>query len=488
MEKSGEYEAVIGLEVHIQMNTLSKAFCSDDASYGGDPNTHVSAISLAHPGTLPRPNRQHVEKAVKLGLALGCDINPLSYYDRKHYFYADLPKGFQTTQDGSPICLGGTFTVTTKAGERKIRIHHIHMEEDAGKSIHDPDSQGSLLDFNRAGVPLLEMVTEPDFRSSEEVYQFITELRQLVQYLDVSDGNMEEGSLRCDCNISVRPQGFDGLNPRCEVKNINSARYARKAVDYEIKRQIRKLRQGHTVAQQTREFIPDQGITKLLRDKEDAHDYRYLPEPDIPPIEMTESTIERIRRELPMLPHDYRSLFETKYDISPYDSNIITEVKSRAAYFKQLLESMNDVPSRSLSKLYINKILPYLDENGIEAHTFPLSVTHLEHFLQLIENNEVSSSIAYQKLWPALLDSPQDVRQLMDKLNLGQTSDQDLILQIAREVIDQHPEQVTKYMRGKKGVSKFFMGQVMKKSRGKANPQMANEVVLNILEELANHK
>jgi aspartyl-tRNA(Asn)/glutamyl-tRNA(Gln) amidotransferase subunit B len=485
MTSKARYESVIGLEVHIQLDTKSKAFCADDASYGAPPNTHISAISLAYPGTLPRPNQQQVERAIKLGLALGCEINPSSWFDRKHYFYADLPKGFQTTQDGSPICIGGEVTISNlEVGPRTIRIHHIHMEEDAGKSLHSQETDGSLLDFNRAGVPLLEMVTEPDFRSAEEVYQFINQLRQLVRYLDISDGNMEEGSLRCDCNISVRPRGQLTLNPRCEVKNVNSARYARKAVAYEIDRQTRLMEAGKTVDQETREFQPEQGITSLLRDKENAHDYRYFPEPDIPPITITKETIERIRSSMPMLPQAYFQFFQDQYGLSAYDAGIITEHRERADYCRELLSHLPATLSKQLANLFINKILPYLDEHQMAPEQFPLTTIHISDFLQLIEDGKVASSVAYQKLWPALLEAPQDVSALLQKLNLTQVSNSELIVKLARESIEENPAQVEKYLKGKKGVTKFFMGQVMRKSKGKANPELASKTITELLEQL----
>ncbi len=484
MEKSQSIESVIGLEVHVQLSTQSKVFCSDDASYGGEPNTHVSSISLAHPGTLPMINEVPVRYAVKLGLALGCSINRRTYFDRKHYFYADLPKGFQTTQDGAPICLGGMIDLAPHMN-RKIRIHHIHMEEDAGKSIHDDVHPSSLVDFNRAGVPLLEMVTEPDFRSSEEVYLFINQLRRLVRYLGISDGNMEEGSLRCDCNISVRPLGYDGLNQRCEVKNVNSARYARKAIDFEIDRQSKIMLSGGEVKQETREFIPDQGITKLLRGKEDAHDYRYFPEPDLPPILMSSRLINDIKASIPMLPGAYFALLYDKYHLDISDVDLIIEDRARAEYFTSLLEQSEAEP-KVLAKLFVNKIVPYLEQMKIAPTTFPIAVKYIDQYLRFIAERRISASVANQKLWPALLDHPQNVEKLVADMNLGQTNDSTLIIDLVKEVIDENPEQVAKYMKGKKGVVKYFMGQLMRKSKGKANPGMASQTIEQILTEMKN--
>jgi len=277
-----QYETVVGLETHVQLSTNSKVFCADNATFGGAPNTHISAISLGMPGTLPRLNRQPVEFAIRLGLALGCEINKQNAFDRKNYFYTDLPKGYQITQDKAPICLGGAVEIEVNGKTKKIRIHHIHIEEDAGKSIHDQNPKTTLVDLNRAGVPLLEIVSEPDFRSGKEVDTYMTALRQLVRYLEISDGNMQEGSLRCDCNVSVRLKGEEKYGERCEIKNMNSMRFARRAIKFERKRQIDLLEAGGKVAQQTLNFDPISGTTSPLRDKENAHDYRYFPEPDLP--------------------------------------------------------------------------------------------------------------------------------------------------------------------------------------------------------------
>jgi aspartyl-tRNA(Asn)/glutamyl-tRNA(Gln) amidotransferase subunit B len=283
------YETIIGLEVHVQLATESKAFCGDDASFGGEPNTHVSAVSLGHPGTLPKANGRQIELATRLGLALGCKINTHNAFDRKNYFYADLPKGYQITQDKAPICIGGSLSIKIGNNWKSIGIHHIHMEEDAGKSIHTMAPRHSFIDLNRAGVPLVEIVTEPDLRSGEEVDAFMTAMRQLVRYLEVSDGNMEQGSLRCDVNISIREQGATILNDRCEVKNVNSMKFARQAIDYEVRRQIGLVEAGGKVKQQTLNFDPNTGVTSPLREKEDAHDYRYFPEPDLPPVVLSDA-------------------------------------------------------------------------------------------------------------------------------------------------------------------------------------------------------
>ena len=300
-----QYELVIGLEVHVQLSTRSKAFSADENAFGAEPNTQVDPVSLGHPGALPRYNRAQVESAVRLGLALGSQIARRQSFDRKHYFYTDLPKGYQITQDREPVCVGGRLPI--RIGERwqEVRIHHIHMEEDAGKSLHDRSESYSLIDLNRAGVPLLEVVSEPDLRSPEEVDAFMSAMRQLVRYLGISDGNMEEGSLRCDCNVSVRKRGSDQLGTRCEIKNLNSMRYARRAIEFESRRQIDLLEQGGQVVQQTLHFDPATGVTSPLRSKEDAHDYRYFSEPDLPPIELSDEFVDELRRASPTLPWEW---------------------------------------------------------------------------------------------------------------------------------------------------------------------------------------
>ncbi|NND35318.1 MAG: Asp-tRNA(Asn)/Glu-tRNA(Gln) amidotransferase subunit GatB [Saprospiraceae bacterium] len=472
-----QYEPVIGLEVHIQLATKSKAFCGDSAAYGGAPNSHVGLISLAHPGTLPRPNQSQVEFAIRLGLALDCEINRRSIFDRKHYFYADLPKGFQTTQNAQPICLGGRVIFPAGAENKSIRLHHIHMEEDAGKSLHEEDPHVSLIDLNRAGVPLLEMVTEPDFRSGDEVYFFINELRRLVRYLEISDGNMEEGSLRCDCNISVRKKGENILNPRSEIKNVNSARYARKAIEYEIERQIKLIQSGGTPTQETREFIVDKGITVGLRSKEDANDYRYFPEPDILPIVISDLQIEEIQNSIPSLPSQHRENLG-RLNLSPEDIEIIIETRERAENFNHFLSSHPEISAKMAANFFVNKWYPNETDSGYSAITH----SHIADFIDLIEKKKISSTMAYQKLWPTLVKEPQDVNYLFKKLNLAQTDDSEALESMAKAVIAANQNQLEKYRKGKKGIITFFMGQLMRKSKGKANPEVARKILEKILD------
>jgi aspartyl-tRNA(Asn)/glutamyl-tRNA(Gln) amidotransferase subunit B len=477
-----KYETVIGLEVHVQLGTKSKAFCGDDASFGAAPNTHISTISLGHPGTLPRLNKKQINYAVKLGLALGSEINKENNFDRKNYFYADLPKGYQITQDKSPICIGGGLPITTDAGKRYIRMHHIHMEEDAGKSIHDMAPDASFIDLNRAGVPLLEIVTEPDFRTAQEVDVFMNAMRQLVRYLEVSDGNMQEGSLRCDCNISVRLKGAEKYGERCEVKNLNSMRFARKAIEFERKRQIDLIESGGKVEQQTLNFDPISGVTSPLRDKENAHDYRYFPEPDLPPVVISDADLEAIRAAMPALPWELEAAFIKTYQLSPYNANLLTEEKNIAFFFKDLAKHTKNY--KGAANLIINKIKPWLSEEKLNIQDFPINHKQLALLLLLIEEGKVSNTIAYQRIFPELLKSNKKTPlEIAQALNLIQSTDEDFLEKLVTDVIANNPDKVKAYKKGKKGLIGFFMGQVMKASKGKAEPKSTNALLRKVLEE-----
>lgn len=471
-------ESVIGLEVHIQVNTASKAFAPEAASFTSTPNEHISPVSLALPGTLPVMNKKHIEKAVRLGLALGCKINPRNYFDRKNYFYADLPKGYQITQDGDPICLGGSLTLS---GNRKINIHHIHMEEDAGKSIHDIDPLNTLLDYNRAGVPLLELVTQPDLKNGEEVEEFVNTLRRLVRYIDVSDGIMQEGSLRCDVNLSLRERGSTELNTRCEIKNINSASNAKKAVEQEIKRQLSILKKGGTIAQQTLDFnLKTQKLT-VTREKEDAHDYRYFPEPDLSPIDLNEEYIEKIKQNMGRLPDDYFKMLTEEYKISEYEANILVESKELSDYTIKLIKS-SELKIRTITNFIINKYLPEVKTGTDELESYPLNSDQIIGFLELIESEKITISSAYQNLLPALLKNPEkDPKKLIKDLDLIQDFDSNALKSIILDILEKNPELLKKYKNGRKNLFGFFMGEVMKASKGKSNPKEAKKVLGEIL-------
>lgn len=470
------YETVIGLEIHVQLSTQSKAFCGDSIEFGNAPNTQVSAISLGHPGTLPRLNKEQLNYAVRLALALGSKINLRNTFDRKNYFYADLPKGYQITQDAHPVCVGGEIEVMVEGKPKTIRIHHVHMEEDAGKSMHDSDDPYSYIDLNRAGTPLLEIVTEPDLRSAAEVDALMTAMRQLVRYLNISDGNMQEGSMRCDCNVSIRPLGADYYGNRCEIKNLNSMRYARKAIQYEVQRQQKIVEAGGTVEQQTLNFDPVTGVTSPLRSKEDAHDYRYFPEPDLPPVVLTEQQVANIKKEMPALPWEVRQQLVAEFQLSDYNADVLTAEPEPAHFFLSLVKATNSYDAAA--NLMINKIMPWAKEEGKTLAEFPLSNKQLAAFIALIEDGKVSNSIAYQELFPAMLGTPdQSAASLAQSNNWLQSDDEDEMGSWVESVVAAFPDKVKAYQSGKKGLIGFFMGEVMKISQGKADPKKVNQLL-----------
>lgn len=474
-----QYETVVGLEIHIQLGTHSKAFCGDSATFGGDPNTHISAISLAHPGTLPRMNKTQIEYAIRLGLAMDSSISLRNAFDRKNYFYADLPKGYQITQDRLPICIGGGIDVVVNGVKKHIRLHHIHMEEDAGKSTHDQDPNYSLVDLNRAGVPLLEVVSEPDMRSSDEVYEYIAAMRQLVRYLGISDANMEEGSMRCDCNVSVMKKGATQFGNRCEIKNINSLRFAKRAIEYEAKRQIELIESGGKVTQQTRSFDPATGTTAPLRDKEDAHDYRYFPDPDLPPIVLKMEDIMKIKATLPPMPWELRAEFMKK-GISTEDTHVLTEDKATALYCLDLIKAAGN--GKAVANLVLNKIRPFGKEKGIEIHETPISTARMVELLQLIASGKVASAVAYQRIFPEMWENNKDTPlAIAQRLNLIQDSNTDFLSDIITKVLAQYPDKVAEYKKGKKNLIGLFMGEVMKQSGGKADPKTTTQLLQKAL-------
>lgn len=472
------FETIIGLEVHVQLNTQSKIFCGDSTYFGSAPNTLVSAISLGHPGTLPKINAALIPKVIRLGLALGCKINPSSTFDRKAYFYPDLPKGYQITQDGNPVLTGGSVQLDD---EHQIRLHHSHLEEDAGKSIHHLDPQKTLLDYNRAGTPLLEIVTEPDFRSGEQVEEFLHRLRQLVRYLDISDGNMEQGSLRCDVNVSVRPVGQKEYNNRCEVKNVNSMKFARQAITYEAKRQIKIMNEGGIVSQNTLNFNPDTGITTPLRSKEDAPDYRYFPDPDIPPLLISKEQIDLEKENLGILPWEFEAVVIEKYGLSRADAKIIGAEPKVAKYFSDY--ARNFTRPKAFANLLIHKILPFCNDKKMPLNELALGYAPLDEMLALIEKNTISTSIAYQKLFEKMIFKPDTpALKLAEQMGLLQSSDQGELDTWIDEVIQNFPDKVIAYQGGKKGLLGFFMGEIMKRSKGKANPKKTNSLLIKKLE------
>ena len=476
------YEAVIGLEVHAQMLTKTKAYSNDINEYGARPNTNVSAITLGHPGTLPKMNKKTIEFAIKLGLALNCKIASHQHFARKNYFYPDLPKGYQITQDTTPICTGGYVDVKLENGEVKhIGITRIHMEEDAGKSIHDVDVYDTLVDLNRAGTPLLEIVTEPDMRSADEAYAYLTEIRQLVRYLDICDGNMEEGSLRCDANISVRKKGAPEFGTKVEVKNMNSIRNVHRAISYEIDRQIEVLESGGSLSQETRSFDAVSGTTSSMRSKEAANDYRYFPEPDLAPLFVSQEQIEAVKKEMPVLPKELFEKYTKELSLSEYDANILISSKAFAKYFEEVI--LHTKNYKGAANWMIGDVRSYLNQQGKDIEEFHLAPTTIAKLVNLIDSGKISHSAASQRLFPEMLTvADVEPEELAIKLNLIQDSDEDSIKGFIEEVIKQHTAEVERYRSGEKQLVGFFMGQLMKASQGKADPKAANKLMREMLE------
>ncbi len=478
-----KYEVVIGLEVHAQMLTKSKAYSNDVNEYGASPNSNVSAITLGHPGTLPKMNKKTIEYAIKLGLACGCEIAEKQYFARKNYFYPDLPKGYQITQDKTPICTGGQIWIKSENGtEKSIGITRIHMEEDAGKSIHDVDVFDTLVDLNRAGVPLLEIVSEPDLRSSQDAYSYLTEVRKLVRYLDICDGNMEEGSLRCDANVSVRLIGQEEFGTKVEVKNMNSIRNVQRAIEFEIIRQIEVLENGGELAQETRSFDALKGITISMRTKEAANDYRYFPEPDLQPLVVSPSQIALVKHEMPALPRELLQKYTSQYGLTDYDATNLTDNKAIASFYESLL--VYTANYKAAANWVMGDVKSYLNENGVDITSFPIDVKRIAQLIALIDEGKVSYSIASQRIFPELLIS-NDLSpiEIAEKLNLVQDSDEGTILAFIQQVIDENPSEVNRYKNGEKQLTGFFMGQLMKVSKGKADPKSANSLLRSKLEE-----
>ncbi len=476
-----KYQAVIGLEVHAQLLTKSKAYSSDTTKFGEYPNTNVSVISLGHPGTLPKANKKVIDYAIMLGIACNCEINKFNTYARKNYFYADLPKGYQITQDKNQICKGGFIKIKNEDGVyKKINLERIHMEEDSGKSIHDRDPFNSLIDLNRAGVPLLEIVTKPDIRSSQEAYLYLTEVRKILRYLEICDGNMEEGSLRCDANISVMLKDAKIFGTRTEVKNMNSISNVKRAIEYEIKRQIKILEEGGKIKQETLNFNAVTGETKFMRSKEEANDYRYFPEPDLPPVILSEDYIEKIKKKIPMLPEELYEKYTKKLKLSDYDASIITENKEIAIFFGKII-SHTDNYKRAANYL-MGEIKSFLNEKAINISEFPIPPEKIANLVDLVESNKVSNSVASRKIFPELIKYPnKNPIEIANEKNLIQMDDESEILKFAKQSIEKYPQKVKIYQNGKKGLIGLFMGEVMKMSKGKANPKMANKILKKLL-------
>lgn len=477
-----KYQVVIGLEVHAQMLTKSKAYSSDVNEYGAMPNTNVSVITLGHPGTLPVMNKKTIEFAIKLGLACSCDIAGYQHFARKNYFYPDLPKGYQITQDKTPICTGGHIEIKDDNSQPKqIGITRIHMEEDAGKSIHDVDVYDTLVDLNRAGVPLLEIVSEPDIRSSQEAYNYLTEVRKLLRYLEICDGNMEEGSMRCDANISVMLKDASVFGTKVEVKNMNSIRNVQRAIEFEVNRQIEAIETGVRIDQETRSFDALKGITISMRSKEAANDYRYFPEPDLQPIIVTEAQIAAVKADMPALPKELFDKYTGELALSEYDAYNLTDQKYIALYFEELIRETTNY--KAAANFMMGEVKSYLNQNGLEITDFPLKPKKIAALIALVDAGKVSTSVANQRIFPELVQNPEEEPlTIAMRLNLIQESDEGSLKAYIRQVIEQNPKEVERYRGGEKQLVGFFMGQLMKVSQGKADPKQANQLMRNLLE------
>jgi aspartyl-tRNA(Asn)/glutamyl-tRNA(Gln) amidotransferase subunit B len=472
------WESVIGLEIHVQLATQSKLFTAASTQYGAPPNTHVDPVTLGMPGVLPVLNREAVELAMRLGIALGCEIDRKSRFARKHYFYPDLPKGYQISQLERPICNGGQITIEVDGVKREVRLNRIHLEEDAGKLVHEADRDRSLVDYNRAGVSLVETVSEPEMSTSAEAVAYMRALHQIVVALGVSDGNMEEGNFRCDANVSVRPVGQEELGTRTELKNINSFRFVGRAIDYEIDRQIAHIESGGVVVQETRLWDDESGVSRALRSKEEAHDYRYFPDPDLTEISIDEAWYERVRTSIPELPAARRERF-VSLGLSEYDADVLTQSKGRADYFEAVCVSIAD--GKLVANWIQGELLGALNAQGKEIEDSPVSAESLAELLGLVADKTVSSKMA-KSCFSAMFSQGVSPSQWVQE-NGGQITDTSAIEVLVREVIEGNPGQVSEYLGGKEKLLGFFVGRVMQATRGKANPQMVNELARRLLEE-----
>ena len=476
-----KYEPVIGLEVHAQLSTKSKLFCGDSTQYGAAPNTQVSPITLGHPGTLPKTNKKAVEYAIKMGLACHCEIEQINYFARKNYFYPDLPKGYQISQHTTPICKGGFVTIHTSSGRKDVQLNRIHLEEDAGKSIHDLDDDNTCIDLNRAGTPLIEIVTEPDMHSAEEAWHYVTEIRKLVQWLGICDGNMEEGSLRCDANISVRLRGTTTLGTKVEVKNLNSIRNVKKAIEFEIERIIQLLENGEQVKQQTRSFDADKDTTFAIRDKEEANDYRYFPDPDLAPFHLSDQYIQSIQASMPELPSQLEVRFMKAYELNEYDAKQLCDTTATATYFE--LITQHTIHYKAIVNWMMGPIKQYLNERQLDFDQLTFDPTTFASLIELVQSGKVNFSVASSKLLPALLEQGGDPLQLATSMNLIMVHDGDMLEKWVNEAIAAMPDKVVEYKKGKKGLIGLFVGEVKKRSKGQADPKL----VTGLLEQKLNH-
>jgi aspartyl-tRNA(Asn)/glutamyl-tRNA(Gln) amidotransferase subunit B len=469
-----EFEPVIGLEVHAQLKTKTKIFCACSTAFGAPPNTHTCPVCLGMPGVLPVLNKKVVEYTMRMALATHCDIRPQSRFARKNYFYPDLPKGYQISQYELPIAQDGYVDVEVNGGSHRIGITRIHMEEDAGKLGHDPHRPISMVDFNRTGVPLIEIVSEPDIRSPETAGAYLRQLRAIVRYLGICDGNLEEGSFRCDANVSIRPEQTDAFGTRTELKNLNSFKHVEKALQYEIDRQKEVLLDGGEVRQETRLWDPHKNRTHSMRGKEEAHDYRYFPDPDLLPLVIDADWIESVKTRLPELPADKKQRFIADYDLPSYDADILTSDRDLAEYFEACLQDFNQ--PKAVSNWIMGSLLGLLNAEGKSIEQAPISASDLAELLKLVDDGTISGKIA-KSVFEEMAQSGKSAGQIVEEQGLVQISDSSAIDAIVSKILDANPAEVQAYMSGKTKLLGFFVGQVMRATQGKANPKLVNEIL-----------
>jgi len=474
-----EFEPVIGLEVHAQLLTASKIFCGCSTKFGAAPNTQTCRVCTGMPGALPVLNGRAVEYALRMGLATGCEIRHFSRFARKNYFYPDLPKGYQISQFDEPLCERGRLALDIEGETRVVRIHRIHMEEDAGKNLHDQDPHASLVDLNRAGVPLIEIVSEPDMHAPREAYAYLTKLKQILVYLEICDGNMEEGSLRCDANVSLRVRGTLPLGTKVEVKNLNSFKNVESALEHEIERQAALLRRGERVRQETRLFDPGKGETRMMRSKEDAHDYRYFPEPDLLPLVVDAAWLETVRSALPELPDAKRARFQSQYQLPVYDAGVMTSSRALAAYYEAAVAAGAD--PKPASNWILTEVLALVNARGVDISQSPVGPAALAGLVAMVGDGTLSSKMA-KDVWAAMVETGEDARTVVQRLGLEQIHDAGALLAVIDKVLAANAGQVEKYRAGKTAVLGHFVGQVMKETRGQANPAEVNRLLLERLD------
>ena len=472
------YDVVIGLEVHAQLLTATKIFASSSAKINESPNAHIDPVTLGMPGSLPVLNKRVVEYAIKAGLATNCEIESRSVFARKHYFYPDLPKGYQISQYELPICTNGSLSIKVNDTEKKIRLNRIHLEEDAGKSIHSSNEPYSLVDLNRAGVPLIEMVTEPDLSSAEEAIAFLKQLRQIVCHLGICDGNMDQGSFRCDANISLKPSGQKELGTKVEIKNINSFRFVERAIDYEISRQKILLEQDEEIVQETRLWDEQKSVTRSMRSKEEAEDYRYFPDPDLLPLIVDEDWIDKIKSSLPELPYEILNRFQNMYSLDLDTATLLSEEKYTADYFDQAVATHNN--AKSIASWICNELFGKLNKENVEFIDCPVSPEHLAKLVKLVDENLISGKIA-KTVFEEMFSSGEDPEKIVEEQGLKQITDTSFLKDLVKSVLDSNPEQVQEYKAGKQKVFGFFVGKVMKETEGKANPAEVNGLLKELL-------